>query len=72
MEPNLNKKTDTPSAGPAKPLALEVKNRVADLRAFTGLTKVEFESKMKSMGFAEGGDDVGMGGSAINQNRQDS
>ena len=55
-------KTDAPSTGPAKPIAPEVKNSVADLRALTGLTKGAFEAKMKNMGFAEGADDVGMGG----------
>jgi hypothetical protein len=40
-----------PSAGPAKPLAPEVKNSVSELRSYTGLTKEAFVAKMKSQGF---------------------
>lgn len=52
----------SPSEGPAKPLAPEVKNSVSQLRAYTGLTKAAFETKVKSLGFAEGVDDIGLGG----------
>ncbi len=54
-------KNEEPSAGPAKPLAPDVKNSISEIRAFTGLTKDQFIAKMKSMGFAEGTDDMGMG-----------
>lgn len=44
-------KDKEPSAGPAKPLAPEVKNSVSELRSYTGLTKEAFIAKMKSQGF---------------------
>ena len=39
------------SAGPAKPLAPNVKNGVSEIRSYTGLTKEAFIAKMKSLGF---------------------
>lgn len=42
-----------PTAGPAKPLAPDVKNAVSELRSFTGLTKDELLAKMKSKGLVE-------------------
>ncbi len=53
---------ESPSEGPAKAIAPEVKNSVSQLRAYLGLTKAEFTAKMKSLGFAEGVDDMGYGG----------
>lgn len=53
---------EAPSTGPAKPLAPNVKNSISEIRALTGLTKDAFLAKMKSMGFAEGTDDMGQGG----------
>lgn len=50
--------SDSPSAGPAKPLAPEVKNSVAELRSYTGLTKEAFVAKMKSQGFIAAQDPV--------------
>jgi hypothetical protein len=52
----------SPSEGPAKPLAPEVKNSVSQLRSYTGLTKAAFETKIKSLGFSEAVDDIGLGG----------
>lgn len=52
------------SAGPAKPLAPDVKNSVSAIRAYTGLTKVAFEAKMKSLGFVAADDELGMNGQA--------
>ena len=49
---------------PAKPLAPGVKNAMSAIRAFTGLTKAAFEAKMKSMGFVEAADEIGMPGQA--------
>ncbi|MEI8085100.1 MAG: hypothetical protein WCG93_02670 [Paludibacter sp.] len=47
---------------PAKALTPDVKNAISDVRAFTGLTKEEFDAKVKTLGFAEGKDDLGLGG----------
>jgi len=53
---------ESPSEGPARPVAPEVKNSVSQLRSYLGLTKSEFNAKMKALGFAEGVDDLGYGG----------
>jgi len=50
--------SESPSAGPAKPLAPEVKNSVSELRSYTGLTKEAFVAKMKSQGFVAAQDPV--------------
>jgi hypothetical protein len=55
-------KSESPSAGPAKPMAPDVKNSISEIRAFTGLTKDAFTAKMKSLGFVEANDEMGMGG----------
>jgi len=47
---------------PAQALAPDVKNAVSDVRALTGLTKEEFDAKVKTLGFAEGTDDLALGG----------
>lgn len=47
----VGKSEKVPSTGPAKPLAPDVKNAVADMRSFAGLTKDELLSKMKTKGF---------------------
>jgi hypothetical protein len=47
---------------PAKALAPDVKNAISELRAFTGLTADELNSKMSTLGFAVGTDDLGLGG----------
>jgi hypothetical protein len=54
--------TEAPSEGPAKPLAPDVKNSVSQIRSYTGLTKDAFTAKIKGLGFVEGIDDMGMGG----------
>ncbi len=54
--------SESPSAGPAKPLAPEVKNSVSEIRAMTGLTKEAFLAKMKSQGFVESQEEFGMNG----------
>ena len=54
--------SESPSAGPAKPLAPEVKNSVSEIRALTGLTKEAFLAKMKSQGFVESAEEFGMNG----------
>lgn len=53
---------ESPSAGPAKPLAPEIKNSVSEIRALTGLTKEAFLAKMKSQGFVESANEIGMSG----------
>lgn len=53
---------ESPSAGPAKPLAPEVKNSVSEIRAMTGLTKDAFIAKMKNQGLIESQDEFGMSG----------
>lgn len=58
-------KEKEPSNGPAKPLAPEVKNAVSDLRAYTGLTKDAFTAKMKSQGYVQADDEVGIGGTCF-------
>ncbi|MEI7421320.1 MAG: hypothetical protein WCK18_04470 [Prolixibacteraceae bacterium] len=50
------------SSGPAKPVAPEVKNSVSELRSYTGLTKDAFMAKMKSQGYVQVDDEIGMGG----------
>lgn len=50
------------SSGPAKPVAPEVKNSVAEVRALTGVTEEATLAKLKSMGFVETENIVGMGG----------
>lgn len=49
---------------PAQAVAPDVKNAVSDVRALTGLTKEEFDAKVKTLGFAEGTDDLGLRGVA--------
>ncbi|HEY5591040.1 MAG TPA: hypothetical protein VIK55_08480 [Paludibacter sp.] len=56
---------------PARPLAPGVKNAMSAIRAFTGLTKAAFEAKMKSMGFAEAKDEIGMPGQAYKSKSED-
>jgi hypothetical protein len=51
--------SESPSNGPAKPLAPEVKNSISELRSYTGLTKEAFVAKMKSQGFVAGQDEMG-------------
>ena len=46
----------------AQAQAPEVKNAISDVRAFTGLTKEEFDAKVKTLGFTEGTDDLALGG----------
>ena len=60
--PSTDKET---SSGPAKPLAPEVKNSVSELRAYTGLTKEAFLAKIKSQGYVQTDDEVGMGGTCF-------
>lgn len=55
-------KVDGVLSGAAKPAAPEVKNSISDVRALTGLTKEKAMAKLKSMGFVEGQDLTGMGG----------
>lgn len=50
----------------AKPLAPEVKNSVSEIRSLTGLTKADFEKKVKSMGYVETTDNTGLlGGGTV-------
>jgi len=50
----------------AKPLVTDVKNSVSDIRALTGLSKADFDKKVKSLGFVETIDDTGLlGGGAV-------
>ncbi len=50
----------------AKSLAPEVKNSVSEIRALTGLTKADFEKKVKSMGYVETTDNTGLlGGGTV-------
>jgi len=53
-----NSDSESPSAGPAKPLAPEVKNSISELRSYTGLTKEAFVAKMKAQGFVTAQDPV--------------
>lgn len=46
---------------PAKALAPDVKNAISDVRALTGLTKEEFDAKVKALGFAAGVEDATLG-----------
>ena len=46
----------------AKPLAPDVKNAVSEIRSLTGLTKAEFDKKVKSFGYTEGTDETGISG----------
>jgi len=46
----------------AKPLVADVKNAVSEIRSLTGLTKANFEKKVKSLGYAETTDDTGLFG----------
>lgn len=46
---------------PAQPLAPDVKNSISDVRSFTGLTKEEFDAKVKAIGFSAGVDDTSSG-----------
>lgn len=43
----------------AKPLVSDVKNAVSDIRSLTGLTKADFEKKVKSLGYIKSNDDTG-------------
>lgn len=45
-----------------KPLVVDVKNAVSEIRSLTGLTKANFEKKVKSMGYVETTDDTGLFG----------
>ena len=46
---------------PAQALAPDVKNSISDVRAFAGLTKEEFDTKAKSLGFPAGVEDPTLG-----------
>ena len=46
----------------AQAQAPDVKNAISEIRAFTGLTEVELNAKMKTLGFAVGTDDLALGG----------
>jgi len=59
------------STVPAKALTDDVKNSIATIRSFTGLTKDAFEAKMKSMGFAPAADEIGMSGQAYKSKTAD-
>jgi hypothetical protein len=50
----------------AKPLVVDIKNQVSEIRSLTGLTKANFEKKVKSMGYVETTDDTGLlGGGSV-------
>jgi len=51
-----------PSNGPAKATVTDVKNSISDIRAYTGLREADFAAKMKSKGFVEGINDIGLDG----------
>lgn len=46
----------------AKPIAPDVKNSVSEIRSLTGLSEVDFEKKVKSMGFIKSTDETGFFG----------
>ena len=46
----------------AKPIAPDVKNSVSEIRSLTGLSEVDFEKKVKSMGFVKSTDETGLFG----------
>lgn len=54
------KKSDEAVSAIAKPIAPEVKNSVAEIRSLTGLSIVDFEKKVKAMGFVKSTDDTGL------------
>ena len=51
----------------AKAVAPDVKNSVSELRSLTGLSKADFDKKVKALGYVEGTDDTGglLGGSTV-------
>lgn len=51
----------------AKAAAPDVKNTLSDIRTLTGLTKADFEKKVKAMGYVESTDDTGgmLGGGIV-------
>jgi cell fate (sporulation/competence/biofilm development) regulator YmcA (YheA/YmcA/DUF963 family) len=55
------KAAEVAQKAPAQALAPDVKNTISDVRAFTGLTKEEFDAKVKALGFATGVDDATLG-----------
>ena len=59
-----NKKTAIVKAKAAAP---DVKNTLSDIRTLTGLTKADFEKKVKAMGYVESTDDTGgmLGGGIV-------
>ncbi len=60
------KKGDDAVSAIAKPIAPEVKNSVAEIRSLTGLSIVDFEKKVKAMGFVKSTDETGFfGGQTI-------
>ena len=49
----------------AKPLVADAKNAVSEIRSLTGLTKANFDKKVKSLGYAEATDDTGLFGGGV-------
>lgn len=62
IEELANPKPQVTVTAPAVALAPDVKNSISDVRTFTGLTADELSTKMNTLGFAVGTDDLALGG----------
>jgi len=62
IEELANPKPQATVTASAVALAPDVKNSISDVRTFTGLTADELSTKMNTLGFAVGTDDLALGG----------